>query len=942
MANNKEIKYNGISAVPSDYDSPDGDLTVAINLINDDGELSSVSQPVRKLKLQPDESLIIIHKVAGQKNYILRRTISGGSDRFYWIVDSEKTTDTGSAEFICSIDGFSDIAVMGNTLCIASTEGVRYILWQEGHYISLGARPPEITIDFTAVDRCTDIRQTTVELPFNLTEATKLVAQPDFGFSVADQYISDLSNSVMGLINKKIKDYCSSRGYFWQPFFVRYAYRLFDATHSWISPPVLILPTTLLPVVSCRASTLHFDFVSGSGESFSPICGLAYRIVDVDTKALALWKDIIAGIDIFVSPPILTYDPQSRIRDFLNFRTAQESSPALVEADRSLFYPGNYARTTGDYNDPRDNPDLEFIKDVSPDPFPESVDFSYREINIPADDSTAYADMYTSACYAKLSPNPDFVSQIMGVSNFYHVHTYEIDDIVPMDSFKWVDVDCPTDDTLRTRPVLEESQSALYDIRPSRLYAYNSRLHMFQSELTPPDPFPLRASVAFQLPQKGLSFDEPFDVNIKIRTKYNGVALSLDTDDLVVDSSGEKDKYTCTARPPRYFYYPDPNASLAAVSESGFRTYYLPLRQSDFLNGAHFFAGLAPFSRLLVGDRSLLRKPSPDPFISTARSVEINSAIFVSAVNNPFSFPISSKFEIGTGSVFGLSSAAKALSQGQFGQFPLYAFTSEGVWALETTSTGTYSARQPITRDVCISSAAITQIDSSVLFATDRGIMLISGSQTQCISDAINNDSPIDLLTALPGLEKLNPDHNTCLRIAPFREFLKTSAMIYDYVHQRIIVYSTHHTYAYIYSLQSRLWGMMLSNLESNVNSYPEALAINGKGELVDFSTDSAEECSGLLVTRPLKLGAPDIHKTIDNVIQRGNFRRGHVRSVLYGSRDLINWHLVWSSKDHFLRGFRGTPYKYFRIALLCDLSPDESLSGASVQFTPRLTNQPR
>lgn len=166
--------------------------------------------------------------------------------------------------------------------------------------------------------------------------------------------------------------------------------------------------------------------------------------------------------------------------------------------------------------------------------------------------------------------------------------------------------------------------------------------------------------------------------------------------------------------------------------------------------------------------------------------------------------------------------------------------------------------------------------------------------------------------------------------------------MAYDYPHQRIILYNTSKSYAYVYSLKSNMWGMMYSDLMYNVNSYPEALAINSNGEVVDFSEALDSTSKGLLISRPLKLNAPDMLKTVDTVIQRGLFRKGHVQSVLYGSRDLYNWHLVWSSKDHILRGFRGTPYKYFRIACVTSLSDDESIFGASLQFNPRQTNQPR
>ena len=84
------------------------------------------------------------------------------------------------------------------------------------------------------------------------------------------------------------------------------------------------------------------------------------------------------------------------------------------------------------------------------------------------------------------------------------------------------------------------------------------------------------------------------------------------------------------------------------------------------------------------------------------------------------------------------------------------------------------------------------------------------------------------------------------------------------------------------------------------------------------------------------------VFKTIDTVIQRGYFRSGHVCQVLYGSRNLFDWHILWSSTDKYLRGFRGSPYKYFRLALICKFDKAESAYGCSVQFTPRFTNKPR
>lgn len=332
--------------------------------------------------------------------------------------------------------------------------------------------------------------------------------------------------------------------------------------------------------------------------------------------------------------------------------------------------------------------------------------------------------------------------------------------------------------------------------------------------------------------------------------------------------------------------------------------------------------------------------------------VDVPNKIYTSEVNNPFFFPLLGINTVGSGKILGMSSANKALSQGQFGQFPLYAFTTDGVWALEVSSTGTYSAKQPITRDVCISPDSITQLDSAVLFATDRGIMHISGSTVQCISDKLNT-AEIFNIANLPKSNKLIDVFNrkadedkqatlSDLTLQPFQNFLKGCRMVYDYTNQHIIVYNPNIRYAYVYSLKSQSWGMMQSDIVDNVNSYPEALAMASGAKLVDFSTSEADAIPALIITRPFKLDDPNAFKTINTIIQRGLFHSSHVSQVLYGSNDLYNWHAVWSSVDRIMRGFRGTPYKAYRLALICKLEKAESIYGCSITYEPRMTNQIR
>lgn len=335
------------------------------------------------------------------------------------------------------------------------------------------------------------------------------------------------------------------------------------------------------------------------------------------------------------------------------------------------------------------------------------------------------------------------------------------------------------------------------------------------------------------------------------------------------------------------------------------------------------------------------------PIVSSSenRTVGMENKIYASKVNNPFVFPVLGITTVGVGEVYGVSTAAKALSEGQFGQFPLYAFTSDGVWALEVASNGAYSARQPITRDVCVDKDSITQIDSAVLFATARGIMMLSGSQSTCISDVLESEDAFSLAALRFGAEiiKLAGLLDKHFDYIPFRQYIQDSGMVFDYARQRIVLYNPTKAYAYVYSLRTKMWGMMENTIVHGVNSYPQALVMCNDGSLVDLSEyEEARETKVLFVTRPLKFGAPDVLKTVESVIQRGHFNDGSIKMVLYGSKDLDHWSVVWSSENHYLRGFSGSPYKYFRIVGFGSLASSQSLSNASVSLRGRFANQLR
>ncbi len=331
-----------------------------------------------------------------------------------------------------------------------------------------------------------------------------------------------------------------------------------------------------------------------------------------------------------------------------------------------------------------------------------------------------------------------------------------------------------------------------------------------------------------------------------------------------------------------------------------------------------------------------------------------HSLINVSEAENPLIFPAKNSVQVGSSAIFALAANTQPISEGQFGEAPLYAFTDEGVWVLMLGEEGTYVARQPANRDICSNPKGILQIDDAVLYPTERGIMMQHGRESVCITDALD-DYPFDFLSIYSHStkDKTYPKKllatgkipESDVKYIRFHKYLEKADMIYDYYDSRIIVFNPHYTYAYVYSLKSKMWGTMHNVFNKRVNIYPEAYATDKAGKIINvYVKEPTESVPFFLCSRPLTLGQ-EVYKTMFDCITRGYFssiQAGKCGMVLFGSNDLVNWYYISSSVDIFLRSLVGSPYKYFRIALIGKLAPNESISGLSTAFQERLQNKLR
>lgn len=998
---NKDIHYAGYTTEPSDYECADGQLATSINLISEDSQLKPVFQPAEKFALNTGEQLLWIHKMNGHTHYIIMLTTTSNNvttQQLYWICDENGEGDvqtlTRHAITGGTVTGTPTIGSVGNTLILNDDNGLNYFLWTTVNnalqYVALGQKPPMLEICFGLHSEFAvwpDKKNTAASVGSykgseinigrindsgyfpklgtetgwksagwaspqpvmaadtesgNVHDRIREFASDFATFSVEnisssldDDVEKDLSNiknkatnAVFATLNKFVNEKGTKENKFVMPFFIRYAYRLYDDSYIMHSYPVLMIPNSRGPIFGLdgvcglmladyNESTIGFRM---RGRAYGFLSKLVYSIVSIPPE-LSKWKDIITSVDIGVSAPIYTYDQAGTVFGWTNMDAA---------SDWNEYYSISKVVKLGDKNVA--SPTWGGVR-----PFKtvfQEFEAATRNSGY-GDFFNYYNSTYRYPSYIATVPQrniSDINNDLTGATNFYIIKQFTIDELATCNEAE-LKMDEGTLGGLLGRLRIDDDYHTHDKLKAALIYNYNGRVNYADVERTPHAPI-----------NPTIQFAQANAMGANVTAWKVAVAIKNDTQQLTIQS---ETGYNYTEFP-RWLFYPDTNAKFAYVTKGGV-TYRLKLTPHDFLNGAYWLGNIMTQNLASTLDYGTL------PAISTESFKERNK-LYTSNANNPFFFAADNIKTIGMGKIIGLSSAAKALSPSQFGQFPLYAFTDEGVWALGVNDNGTFKPSQPFTYDVCINPASITRLDSTVLFVTDRGIMHVSGSEAQCISDNIFAEHPFDVL-GLPCIDqlhsKLGHGTDTCLPVKAFLGFLAGCRMVYDYIHQRIIVFNPtttttggvttqNYTYAYVFSLKSRMWGMMYSNLDYSVNSYPDALAVTKANKLVSFRTTDETISKGLFVTRPLKLEAPDIHKTISALIQRGHFERGDVGTVLYGSRDLYTWRLVWSSKDQYLRGFRGTPYKYFRIAGLTALTDGKSVFGASVTFEPRHTNNLR
>ena len=918
----KEIKYRGISRAMSDMGVKDGGLAECANMMLSDGELVPIMPPKRITDLPDDISyeLLFIHKSPG---FAGSHYIALYNNSVYYISNEFAVNMLGTGGELDTGEEISDVKSIGNTLIVATNLRMRYFLWKvsteypSGAYSYLGSNLPSIdvqieteresgsyetlSLDLVQIVRdeygCSqDLAKFALAASIEFSSNTDLLYPGETGYVAKDfralddsgNLIDMYTDEVINTINKELWKQISQRegsksrdNKFIAPRLLRLALRLYDGSYIKHTVPILVgaekdssfIVSAGTPPYSSDHITIGTASYFGTSIEYDnaeyprrlyvniPIAYSIYPQI-FNVSDIQDWKDIVKGLDIFISEPIYTTRYGAKIRRF-NSSTLEVTFDSMTDDEKE--------------------------------------------------------------------------EELLSKVNFYRVANYDVDSI-PSGQFQITEFSNMMGDNLVTQIRLPDDYRSNHEVWPEKMHVMNSRLDMFNIRT--------RYFMGPAFPASVIKNPSPSYQNYHLAwVKYN--------------IRGEGGVQIKTYRdyghnlPGAWLVYPDTRCFEAEVyigeidmntgSLTSITKCVIPMKEHPNLHCAYSFLGFG------INDLSgYAGVSSAPPSVTTILVDHSYNKLFQSEVDNPYFFPLGGRHSIDGGKILGISSATKTLSEGQFGQYPLYVFCEEGIWAMQTAPDGTFQSVAPVSRVVCSNPASITGIDNAVVFSSARGLMLLSGSDVKAISeDMLGKHFRSD---NLPVLEEIAASHfgstlpGDVSDSLSFVDYLAGSSIAYDFLNARLILINPNCPYQYVYALRDQTWHKMSFGIpfKRAVNSYPDCFMQSETNEgdavynfsILDDANDVERRIFGFLVTRALDFDEPFSLKTIGQIKHMGDYDKDEFCYLLYGSRDGKNYIPV--------RSLKGSSFKFFRLALLARLLPTEHISWTSVVFDTKFTNKLR
>ncbi len=907
----KTLSYSkGITNVPSDLLSEDTELAECEGFIYKDGEMKPIQEPVKIGRVSG--KLMYVHKGADYENLICYDE-SNSILRFY-----KREENRITILITKTLKGIKTINSVGNTLICITTSSTYYFLYKANNYTSLGSEmpTPSILTNFRVSNdypiggsQCllqgligdTKVYNFYFDDEGNLVGIYKGTDQvwgsnqgsirkqvEYFDMPTETDNYNAVQSAVQGHVSERIK-LCKEKKRFMFPFFIRVALKLYDGSYTKISNPIICYPTInrnecLVPAYYENGNWNEIDENHDSNAS-NPT--LVYNWFWFPYHADMVfqpnvtgdywnWADIIKEFVVFATPAVLPF----KLEDTWS---PGEPQDIMGKTRMNAIQAGYDVWVNKTYNF-----GLPSLKSGTTMPMG-VIQPTYKM------ESEIIEELLTKTQFYKLF-SVDFASPKCGYSN-------EINTFYPNYASNYI-----KDGVLEN---LEEQEQLQVDdyygwttLVPESMYTYNGRLNAFGLKRYPFKGFNYFTGSYCQIlmdAEKKTYPNVTFYTYIESETMKGWVKSN--TTDYMPATDG-------------WFYYPDPNAKKVLIYENNTgKGVAISLKKHSMLNGAYSFQRLPDTSvtGMTFYDAEL-------PTIDETMCESLDSQIYTSNANNPFVFEASGDNTVGTGKILGIIANTTAISQGQFGQYPMLAFTSEGIYAMGLNSEGVFTNIHPMSREVCNEKSPFVPTDSQVFFTSEKGLMSATGAQVVCCSNQMRGRKRSDI----SGI------------VGEFMEDMKDCLIAYDYRDSLLRIFCADKDTQFVYNMTDGTFATDNSGIiaQAVVNDYPDNLIQDKDGNVYSLTekpdiNEDKNSFDGSVITRPLKLGGSIYLKSLRAVKHLVDTNDGKLKFHVYGSNNGKTWQKLASLK--------GKPWKYFQFIYdLSGFKACDSFAGSIVDVQTR------
>jgi hypothetical protein len=683
------------------------------------------------------------------------------------------------------------------------------------------------------------------------------------------EQISEFNTSVKAAVNHML-DVVVSGGtlngvsYFAQPgalfdaHLVRFAYRLYDGSYSKHSPVILLMPKGNIGYMK-RLHSNDNPPENPLKEKITLYLEYYFARIYFDLSGIQDWKEIITSVDVFMSPA-------------LGFSSVENSVPIT---------PAGHG--------------VEYTENIVP--------------------------------YIKKNTFDSFVQ----ASNFYLVKSIELSSLsasVSLPEYKFDMSNILNGEQLSDDSFSHDKTGCLVSS------VYNHRLHMGSLKTTVYGGYPC---AFFKWGDGALTGSVPYTY------MYNGsraTVVGLDYEILVEVhlkyTSGVRKVYSSSVFGKAfflqaYFSYPDTRASKMVLyrklSAGSYRKLFeFTLKPHNYLNISYYvnYSVSTPDDPVYnISPVDIEGALSTDVLLDpVALVVDYPSKMKVSELDNPFLFLSKNFYEAGNGAILFMASNAIRISEGQFGEYPLYVGTTQGIYSMSVGDSAVYSNSSPTSYEMPLS-GVVSSTPFGVVFLSKRGVCVISGQEVLLLSSDLHEKKEPMSVGGVVGSRVSSALGYT----ANLSDYLQGVGYIfYNAGENEVVLVNPEYAFGFVYNATSKLWYLCTERVQGVVeNTYPDLYVLDGVG-VKDYSQAESPASDVCVVTRPLRFETTD-KKRMERLFLRASLRNmnngdpsGKAEVCLLDSNDGVNFKPVrgfriikdGSYKDVYLGMFAREKARYF------------------------------